>query len=121
MPPLHGKNALPRRAPTVYGDRSGMGKIIRDRTYGEIVGGHIVAPKAAELIEELVIARELAGGYTEARALGPPAPRVRRGGARGGRATDGWLIHRLRLTALHSALFADKAVRCAESHAARAT
>ena len=42
-----------------------MGKIIRDRTYGEIVGGHIVAPKAAELIEELVIARELEGGYSE--------------------------------------------------------
>src|SRR6202012_1079695 len=33
-------------AATVYGDRGGMIKIVGDRTYGEILGGHIVSAKA---------------------------------------------------------------------------
>jgi phosphonate transport system substrate-binding protein len=46
-------------APTVYGDRGGMVKIIGDKKYGELLGGHIVSAKAADLIQELVIARDL--------------------------------------------------------------
>ncbi|MGI8661152.1 MAG: dihydrolipoyl dehydrogenase [Thermoleophilaceae bacterium] len=80
-------------APTVYGDRSGMVKIIGDRTYGEIVGGHIVAPKAAELIEELVIARELEGGYAELAHSIHPHPAFAEAVLEAARATDGWLIH----------------------------
>jgi len=80
-------------APTVYGDRSGMVKIIGDKTYGEIVGGHIVAPKAAELIEELVIARELEGGYSELAHSIHPHPAFAEAVLEAARATDGWLIH----------------------------
>ena len=35
-------------APTVYGDRSGMIKIVGDKKYGELLGGHIVSVKAAD-------------------------------------------------------------------------
>src|SRR3954464_8593097 len=49
-------------AGTVYGDRGGVIKIIGDKRYGELVGGHIVGAKATELIQELVNAKLLEGG-----------------------------------------------------------
>src|SRR5918994_1225355 len=52
-------------AGTVYGDRSGVIKIIGDKKYGELVGGHIVGAKAVVLIQELVNAKALEGGYAE--------------------------------------------------------
>jgi dihydrolipoamide dehydrogenase len=39
-------------------ETDGFVKIIRDRKYGEILGAHIVASHASELIHELVVARE---------------------------------------------------------------
>src|SRR5215204_2917540 len=36
-------------AGTVYGDRSGIIKVIGDKKYGELVGGHIVGAKAVDL------------------------------------------------------------------------
>src|SRR3954447_23343271 len=44
-------------AGTVYGDRGGLIKIVGDKKYGELVGGHIVGAKATELIQELVNAK----------------------------------------------------------------
>lgn len=38
-----------------YGDSSGMVKIISDARYGEILGAHIVGPRASELINEVSI------------------------------------------------------------------
>ena len=71
-------------APTVYGDRGGMIKIVGDKKYGELLGGaHRVGAKAADLIQELVVARDLEGGYTEVARTDPPAPDVRRGRAGG--------------------------------------
>ena len=40
------------------GETDGFVKIIRDATYGEILGAHIVGAHATELIHELVVARE---------------------------------------------------------------
>ncbi|HVT40227.1 MAG TPA: dihydrolipoyl dehydrogenase [Gemmatimonadaceae bacterium] len=40
------------------GDTEGFVKIIRDVTYGEILGAHIVGAHATELIHELAVARE---------------------------------------------------------------
>jgi dihydrolipoamide dehydrogenase len=40
------------------GETDGFVKIIRDTKYGEILGAHIVASHASELIHELVVARE---------------------------------------------------------------
>jgi dihydrolipoamide dehydrogenase len=80
-------------APTVYGDRGGMVKIVGDKRYGEILGGHIVSVKAAELIQELVVARELEGGYPELAHIIHPHPAFAETILEAARATDGWLIH----------------------------
>lgn len=80
-------------APTVYGDRGGLVKIVGDKRYGEILGGHVVSAKAAELIEELVVARELEGGYPELARMIHPHPAFAEAILEGARATDGWLIH----------------------------
>jgi dihydrolipoamide dehydrogenase len=80
-------------APTVYGDRGGMIKIVGDKKYGEILGGHIVSAKAADLIEELVIAKELEGGYSEVAKTIHPHPAFSEAVLEAARATDGWLIH----------------------------
>ena len=80
-------------APTVYGDRGGMIKIIGDKKYGELLGGHIVSAKAADLIQELVIARDLEGGYTEVAHTIHPHPAFAEAVMEAARAADGWLIH----------------------------
>ena len=80
-------------APTVYGDRTGLVKIVGDKSYGEILGAHIVGPKAAELIQELVVARDLEGGYPELARSIHPHPAFAETILEAARATDGWLIH----------------------------
>jgi dihydrolipoamide dehydrogenase len=80
-------------APTVYGDRGGMIKIVGDKKYGEILGAGIVSAKAADLIEELVVAKELEGGYPELAKTIHPHPAFAEAVLEAARATDGWLIH----------------------------
>ena len=80
-------------APTVYGDRAGMVKIVGDKQYGEILGAHIVSVRAADLIQELVNARELEGGYAEVARIIHPHPAFAETVMEAARATDGWLIH----------------------------
>ena len=80
-------------APTVYGDRSGMIKLVGDQKYGELLGGHIVAVKAADLIQELVQARELEGGFTEVARTIHAHPTFSEAVMEAARATDGWLVH----------------------------
>jgi dihydrolipoamide dehydrogenase len=79
-------------APTVYGDR-GMVKIIGDKKYGEMLGGHICCAKAADLIQELVVARDLEGGYPEVARSIHPHPAFAEAIMEAARAADGWLIH----------------------------
>jgi dihydrolipoyl dehydrogenase len=80
-------------APTVYGDRTGMIKIVGDKRYGELLGGHIVSAKAADLIEELVVAHDLEGGFQEVARTIHPHPSFSEAVMEAARATDGWLIH----------------------------
>jgi dihydrolipoamide dehydrogenase len=80
-------------APTVYGDRAGMIKLIGDREYGELIGGHIVCAKAADLIQELVNAQALEGGYGEVARTIHPHPAFAEAVMEAARAADGWLIH----------------------------
>ena len=80
-------------APTVYGDRGGMIKIVGDKKYGELLGGHIVSAKAADLIQELVVAKDLEGGYTEVAHTIHPHPAFAEAVLEAARAADGWLIH----------------------------
>jgi dihydrolipoamide dehydrogenase len=80
-------------AGTVYGDRGGVIKIIGDKRYGELVGGHIVGAKATELIQELVNAKLLEGGYPEVARIVHGHPTMSEGVMEAARAADGWLIH----------------------------
>jgi dihydrolipoamide dehydrogenase len=78
---------------TVYGDRSGVVKIIGDRKYDEMVGGHIVGSRATELIQELVNAKALEGGFPEVARIIHGHPTLSEAVMEAGRAADGWLIH----------------------------
>ena len=80
-------------AGTVYGDRTGLVKIVGDAKYGELIGGHIVGAKATELIQELVNARALEGGYPEVARLVHGHPTLSEAVMEAARAADGWLIH----------------------------
>ena len=80
-------------AGTVYGDRQGLVKIVGDKQFGELLGAHIIGAKATELIQELVNAKLLEGGYPEiARAI-HGHPTLSEAVMEAARAADGWLIH----------------------------
>jgi dihydrolipoamide dehydrogenase len=79
--------------PLVYGDRSGMIKIIGETKYGELLGGHIVGAKAADMIEELVVAKQLEAGYEEVARTVHPHPTFSEAVMEAARATAGWVIH----------------------------
>jgi dihydrolipoamide dehydrogenase len=80
-------------AGTVYGDRTGLVKIVGDKQYGEILGAHIVGAKSTELIQELVNAKALEGGYPEVAHLIHGHPTMSEAVMEAARAADGWLIH----------------------------
>ncbi len=78
---------------TVYGDRTGIVKIVGDAKYGELLGGHICGAKATELIQELVNAKALEGGYPEVARIVHGHPTLSEALMEAARAADGWLIH----------------------------
>jgi dihydrolipoamide dehydrogenase len=80
-------------AGTVYGDRGGVIKIIGDKKYGEMIGGHIVGTRATELIQELVNAKALEGGFSEVARIVHGHPTLSEAVMEAARAADGWLIH----------------------------
>jgi dihydrolipoamide dehydrogenase len=80
-------------AGTVYGDRSGLIKVVGDKRYGELLGGHIIGAKATELIQELVNAKLLEGGYPEVARIIHGHPTLSEAVMEAARAADGWLIH----------------------------
>jgi dihydrolipoamide dehydrogenase len=78
---------------TVYGDRTGLVKVVGERKYGELLGGHIVGSRATELIQELVNVRALEGGFAEVARIVHGHPTLSEAVMEAGRAADGWLIH----------------------------
>ncbi len=78
---------------TVYGDRTGLVKLVGESKYGELLGGHIVGTRATELIQELVNVRALEGGYAEVARTIHGHPTLSEAVMEAGRAADGWLIH----------------------------
>jgi dihydrolipoamide dehydrogenase len=80
-------------AATIYGDRKGMVKLVGDRKYGELLGAHIVGVRAGEMIAELVVAKQLEGGYAEVARTVHPHPTFSEAVMEGARAADGWVIH----------------------------
>jgi dihydrolipoamide dehydrogenase len=80
-------------APTVYGERGGMVKLVGDKRYGELLGAHIVGAKAADMIQELVQAQQLEGGFAEVARTIHAHPTFSEAVLEAARAADGWLIH----------------------------
>jgi dihydrolipoamide dehydrogenase len=77
----------------VYGDRSGLVKVVGESKYGELLGAHIVGSRATELIQELVNVRALEGGFAELARVIHGHPTLSEAVMEAGRAADGWLIH----------------------------
>jgi dihydrolipoamide dehydrogenase len=80
-------------AATVYGDRTGMVKLIGDTETGELLGAHIVGAKAADMIAELAVARAAQVGYADLARIVHAHPTVSEAILEAARAADGWLIH----------------------------
>jgi dihydrolipoamide dehydrogenase len=80
-------------APTVYGDRTGMVKIVGDSKYGELLGAHIVGARATELIVELVVAKQLEAGFEEIARTVHPHPTFSEAVMEANRAAGGWATH----------------------------
>jgi dihydrolipoyl dehydrogenase len=80
-------------AGTVYGDRTGLIKVVGEKKYGELLGGHIVGARGTELIQELVNVRALEGGFPEIARIIHGHPTLSEAVMEAGRAADGWLIH----------------------------
>lgn len=77
----------------VYGDRTGIVKIVGETRFGQMLGGHICGAKATELIQELVNAKALEGGYPEVGRIVHGHPTLSEALMEAARAADGWLIH----------------------------
>jgi dihydrolipoamide dehydrogenase len=77
----------------VYDDVLGMIKIVGDPQYGEILGAHIVGNRACDMIAELVVTRELEGGYPELARIIHPHPTISEAILEAARAVDGWATH----------------------------
>ncbi|MGH2959065.1 MAG: dihydrolipoyl dehydrogenase [Solirubrobacterales bacterium] len=80
-------------AATVYGDRSGLIKIIGDATTGQIVGAHAIGPKAGDLIAELAVAKSAGIGYPQLARIIHAHPTISEAVMEAARVTDGWAIH----------------------------
>ena len=80
-------------AGAIYGDRSGLVKLVGERRYGELVGAHIVGTRATELIQELVTVRALEGGFAEVARIVHGHPTLSEAVLEAARDADGWLIH----------------------------
>ena len=65
----------------------------RRQAVRELLGASIVSVKAADLIQELVNAHDLEGGYAEVARTIHPHPAFAEAVMEAARATDGWLIH----------------------------
>ena len=70
-----------------------MIKLVGETKYGELLGGHIVGTRATELIQELVNAHALEGGFAEVARIIHGHPTLSEAVMEAGRAADGWLIH----------------------------
>ncbi|MFT4049591.1 MAG: dihydrolipoyl dehydrogenase [Solirubrobacterales bacterium] len=80
-------------AATVYGDRTGLVKIIGDTATGQIVGAHAIGAKAGDLIAELAVAKSAGVGYAQLARIVHAHPTISEGVAEAARAADGWAVH----------------------------
>ena len=80
-------------AGTVYGDRTGLIKIVGDKKYGELLGGHIVGAQRDRADPGARQRAALEGGYPEVARIVHGHPTLSEAVMEAARAADGWLIH----------------------------
>src|SRR3954453_14658094 len=78
---------------TVYDDKDGMGKLVVDSKYGEILGAPTGGNRACDMIAELVATMALEGGYQELARIVHPHPTISEAIPEAARAVDKWAIH----------------------------
>ncbi len=74
-------------------DVEGMVKVVADKTYGEILGAHMIGPDVTEMLGELSMARLLAGPAHELRWLVPSPTPLSEALKEAALAADGKAIH----------------------------
>ena len=80
-------------AGTVYGDRTGLVKIVGDRPTASCSAATSSARRPTELIQELVNVRALEGGFGEVARIVHGHPTLSEAVMEAARDADGWLIH----------------------------
>ena len=80
-------------AGTVYGDRGGMIKIIGDKKYGELIGGHIVGAQRDRADPGARQRQGARGRLPEVARIIHGHPTLSEAVMEAARAADGWLIH----------------------------
>jgi dihydrolipoamide dehydrogenase len=80
-------------APSVLGEETGLVKLVGNASTGEILGAHICAVNAAELIAEIKGARDYEAGFSDLARSVHAHPTVSEAVLEAARAADGWLIH----------------------------
>jgi dihydrolipoamide dehydrogenase len=71
----------------------GLDVVVGKVQYGAVGGGHIIGSRATELIQELVNAKLLEGGFPEVARIIHGHPTLSEAVMEAARAADGWLIH----------------------------
>ena len=75
------------------GETEGLVKLIFDKKYGEILGGHIIGPEATEQIAEIVVARGAEATQTELHRTIHAHPTFSEAVMEAAAAADGEAIH----------------------------
>jgi dihydrolipoamide dehydrogenase len=80
-------------AGTLLGDRGGLVKIVATAADGEILGAHVVGPRAPELLQQIVDAQALQAGVGDLARIVHSHPTLCEAVGEAARAAEGWLIH----------------------------
>ena len=77
----------------IVGVHEGLAKIITDTVTGEILGAHILAPRATDMIAEICVAMKLEATYEEVAATIHPHPTVSEILMEAAQDVDGFSVH----------------------------
>jgi dihydrolipoamide dehydrogenase len=77
----------------ILGAREGMVKIVSDERYGEILGVHIIGPRATEMIAEAVMAMRLEATVDDIARAVHPHPTLSEAMGEAAHAVEGMAIH----------------------------
>ena len=80
-------------AGAIAGAGASLVKLVGDRRYGELLGAHLVGPRSTELLQSIVNAQQLEGGFPDLARIVHAHPTLSEAIAEAARDADGWIIH----------------------------